>query len=1029
MMKQKASSLSMYVAVGALSLSAAAASLIFNVSDAQACDGDPPPPQCGVSLGCILAAGATGVADSASAVDMDLQASMNLVITGNDPRCPSQTGALDVAIEGTCVNPTGADAPGGTGSSTATLVNGINNVAIPFQFAAGGARTCDLSGTASVTLSSGQSTSTTCSAQCVALAEPSDAQPDKPAVELRLKESDWVTPVPAGSTSTVVYEVVNNSSTDFSGSVNLLVANATEEAQAGEVPPPTPDPASVCPSTSPAPVAQPQDCSGVQDQPICGCDGNVYKNTCLMGNAGVSKYSDDATHLYCNPELPADVFYVAAPGSSSVDSFPFAILDPGDDLCLASDDNNADSEPLPVTKNISVAPGETAEIVVGIKPATNCGLCSASNVRVELEGTFEDSSIASACGGSAVVVDDTITLTPGTCPGEPVTPPVCDSSDPCCNADPGTCTDGTDDEDPEPIDDTTPTCDTDLDADCDGVTDDEDPNDETNDSDDDGVDDATEIQTGTDPTNADTDNDGVDDATEIQHGTDPNNSDTDGDGVSDEDEIDQGSLPLDADTDNDGIPDGIDDAVFNPDVDGDGILDGNDDDLTTPMGPDSDGDGISDATETMIYGSDPNNADSDGDGLSDGDEVNIHHTHPNRIDTDGDGLSDGAELTAGTNPIDADTDHDGLMDGEEVNVYGTNPLAGDTDGAGARDGDEVVAGYDPTDSADDEAFLAGRLTKAAITLESQDPLKSVKLVKSATKLAALDVRRKYSVIEELTSRVGRIHETIEVNAASMPDAGTTFEVEVDFAASMDRTDSAFSVSDFSMGLKPTVTTDVVKAGGVIEVPSAPNTLFTVQYVGSFWATNAASGKVERLQSKDLTVTTDAEGKSFTAKFNVVAPDFETSTLYFMSDINGSESSDFETTCGDGMDDDNDGAVDCADTDCSSDPVCVNGNFEVCGDGMDNDGNGAADCDDAACASAALCMAEICGDGIDNDANGAVDCADSACSADAACAAAPTTGAEDDEGCGCNTGNGQLPLGTLALLGLGLVGLRRRRKED
>ena len=99
-MKKKNSSLSMYVAMGALSLSATAATLLFNVSDAKACDSSPPPPQCGVSLGCALAVGSTGVADASSATDMELQAAMNLLITGDDPRCPSQTGALDVAIEG-----------------------------------------------------------------------------------------------------------------------------------------------------------------------------------------------------------------------------------------------------------------------------------------------------------------------------------------------------------------------------------------------------------------------------------------------------------------------------------------------------------------------------------------------------------------------------------------------------------------------------------------------------------------------------------------------------------------------------------------------------------------------------------------------------------------------------------------------------------------------------------------------------------------------------------------------------------------
>lgn len=56
-------------------------------------------------------------------------------------------------------------------------------------------------------------------------------------------------------------------------------------------------------------------------------------------------------------------------------------------------------------------------------------------------------------------------------------------------------------------------------------------------------------------------------------------------------------------------------------------------------------------------------------------------------------------------------------------------------------------------------------------------------------------------------------------------------------------------------------------------------------------------------------------------------------------------------CGDGIDNDGDGAVD---EGCPA---------EVCGDGIDNDGDGAVD---------ENCPAEVCGDGIDNDGDGRVD---------------------------------------------------------
>ena len=55
----------------------------------------------------------------------------------------------------------------------------------------------------------------------------------------------------------------------------------------------------------------------------------------------------------------------------------------------------------------------------------------------------------------------------------------------------------------------------------------------------------------------------------------------------------------------------------------------------------------------------------------------------------------------------------------------------------------------------------------------------------------------------------------------------------------------------------------------------------------------------------------------------------------------------ETNCGDGIDDDLDGATDCADSDCAAAPEC---NPEPdCGNGVDDDLDGATDCADSDCA--------------------------------------------------------------------------------
>ncbi|MBE7525568.1 hypothetical protein HS096_04260 [candidate division WWE3 bacterium] len=99
---------------------------------------------------------------------------------------------------------------------------------------------------------------------------------------------------------------------------------------------------------------------------------------------------------------------------------------------------------------------------------------------------------------------------------------------------------------------------------------------------------------------------------------------------------------------------------------------------------------------------------------------------------------------------------------------------------------------------------------------------------------------------------------------------------------------------------------------------------------------------------------------------------------------------FETNCGlighsnccsDGDDDDNDGAIDCADTDCSGQPVCMP---ENCTDGIDNNLDGNIDCADPQCTFAPACTPEICDNSFDDDGDGALDCDDSDCFGAPAC---------------------------------------------
>ncbi len=79
-------------------------------------------------------------------------------------------------------------------------------------------------------------------------------------------------------------------------------------------------------------------------------------------------------------------------------------------------------------------------------------------------------------------------------------------------------------------------------------------------------------------------------------------------------------------------------------------------------------------------------------------------------------------------------------------------------------------------------------------------------------------------------------------------------------------------------------------------------------------------------------------------------------------------------CNDGRDNDLDGQVDCQDSDCANQLYCQ----EDCRNGEDDDGNGQVDCEDAKCLGVDPACGEVCGDGLDNDGDGKFDCDDPDC---------------------------------------------------
>ncbi len=111
------------------------------------------------------------------------------------------------------------------------------------------------------------------------------------------------------------------------------------------------------------------------------------------------------------------------------------------------------------------------------------------------------------------------------------------------------------------------------------------------------------------------------------------------------------------------------------------------------------------------------------------------------------------------------------------------------------------------------------------------------------------------------------------------------------------------------------------------------------------------------------------------------------------------------TCDDGIDNDGDLLVDCNDPDCCKDTVAcpayatnegANGGL-CCNNDRDDDNDGQMDDADSDC------LIESCDDGIDNNGNGLVDCEDPYCCGDSACPTGPGGDESENDGICCANG--------------------------
>ena len=90
--------------------------------------------------------------------------------------------------------------------------------------------------------------------------------------------------------------------------------------------------------------------------------------------------------------------------------------------------------------------------------------------------------------------------------------------------------------------------------------------------------------------------------------------------------------------------------------------------------------------------------------------------------------------------------------------------------------------------------------------------------------------------------------------------------------------------------------------------------------------------------------------------------------------NGDEPLEFNERCENGVDDNEDGRIDCEDPQCAFYPTCVNQGGEHCYNGRDDNSDGKVDCADDACKGTYLCTAdgEDCVNQRDDDGDGKID---------------------------------------------------------
>ncbi len=474
-----------------------------------------------------------------------------------------------------------------------------------------------------------------------------------------------------------------------------------------------------------------------------------------------------------------------------------------------------------------------------------------------------------------------------------------------------------------------------------------------------------------------------------------NGTDDDGDGDVDCDDLDCQLDPYCLD----------EDCANNLDDDGDGYVDCDDTECWGDPGCDveecendidDNGNGLVDCDDPDCFGYPTcsieecrDGLDNDGDGYTDCDDTDcfgdsdcIDEICGNGADDDGDGLTDCDDDECFPEPEcveeictnGADDDADGAIDCADPECTGHSACVGEDCSNGADDDGDGAVDCDDSECSADPACNSSCTPSDTITCESGTFVGNTDTDPDAT-----DVITTYGCTPSNENGNEIIYSYVPTASGEVTFNLTGLDADLDL----------FGLQD-SGGCDPANCLDSSTSGGT----NPESVTMTVTAGLTYYV--AVDGWNNNVGSYSLDIECDSSGSPEDCT-DGVDNDGDGQIDCADGDCAGAPGCTAEA-CADGVDNDGDGAVDCADPDCTADPACTG---EICGNGADDDGDGLVDCDDTDASINPAAGSDNCFENIDNDADGDIDCDDADCTGDPLCNPGPggsedcTNGVDDD----------------------------------